>query len=269
MKNDILEFALSLAEAAEAEILPVFRHCAVDWKPDGTEVTDADRRAEEVMREIIARRMPGHRVLGEEFGGPDKPTTEPLWVLDPIDGTRSFALGLPIFGTLIGYLENGVPQAGVIHFPAMGETMYAARGSGCWTRLRGAEPQRARVGAATEVRNAYVSACGVNPSDIDPAPTGPCYRLSALIPRAKRFRFVSDCVQHALVAQGRLDAAVDAVMNPWDIAALVPCVEEAGGIVTDLEGRRDNIVWRSSLLSSATPELHGEIISIMTATRRM
>jgi histidinol-phosphatase len=189
-------------------------------------------------------------------------------VLDPIDGTRSFALGLPIFGTLIGYLENGEPQVGVIHFPAMGETVYAARGAGCWTRLRGSEPQRARVSTAKEARNAYVSACGADPSDIAPAPSGPCYRLSALIRRARRFRFVSDCVQHALVAQGRLDAAVDAVMNPWDIAALVPCVEEAGGVATDLEGRRENIVWRSSLLSSATPELHREIISILSGERR-
>jgi histidinol-phosphatase len=269
MKNEVLEFALSLAEAAEAEILPVFRNCAVDWKPDGTEVTEADRRAEEVMREIIARRMPGHHVLGEEYGGPAQPTQEPLWVLDPIDGTRSFALGLPIFGTLIGYLENGEPQAGVIHFPAMGETVFAARGSGCWTRLRGADPKRARVSAVTAVAEAYASACGADPSDINPAPSGPCYRLSALIPRARRFRFVSDCVQHALVAQGRLDAAVDAVMNPWDIAALVPCVEEAGGVVTDLEGRRENIVWRSSLLSSATPELHGEIISILSGGWRI
>ncbi|HEX4999353.1 MAG TPA: inositol monophosphatase family protein [Terriglobia bacterium] len=268
MKNDILEFALSLAQAAEAEILPVYRKCAVHWKPDGTEVTDADRRAEEVMREIIAKRMPGHQVLGEEYGGPDSPTREPLWVLDPIDGTRSFALGLPIFGTLIGYLENGEPQAGVIHFPAMGETVYAARGSGCWMRLRDEAPQPARAAGTTDVRSAYLSACGVNPSDIDPAPSGPCYKLSALIRHARRFRFVSDCVQHALVAEGRLDAAVDAIMNPWDIAAIVPCVEEAGGVVTDLEGQRENIVWRSSLLSSATPALHGEILSILRSGRK-
>src|SRR6266850_5578904 len=112
MKNEILEFALALADAAEAEIMPRFRSCTVNWKPDGSEVTDADRRAEEVMREIIARSFPGHLVLGEEHGGPKGPTADPLWVLDPVDGTASFAVGLPIFGTLIGYLERGEPQVG-------------------------------------------------------------------------------------------------------------------------------------------------------------
>src|SRR6266478_4855292 len=106
MKNEILEFALSLVETAESEIMSVFRTCTVNWKSDGSEVTDADRRGEEVMRELIAERFPSHAVLGEEFGGSQVPTTEPLWVLDPIDGTASFAVGLPIFGTLIGYMEN-------------------------------------------------------------------------------------------------------------------------------------------------------------------
>src|SRR6266853_6132649 len=215
MKNETLEFALSLAKAADAEIMPVFRNCTFSLKPDGTEVTEADKRAEEVMREIIGKRFPKHLVLGEEFGGPDKPTKEPLWVLDPIDGTTSFALGLPIFGTLIAYLENGEPQVGVIHFPAMGETVYAAKGSGCWVRVRGENAKQVKVSGTTELRQAFVSACSASPSDIDPPKSGPAYKLSALIPKARRFRFISDCVQHALVAQGRIDAAVDAVMNPW------------------------------------------------------
>ena len=112
--------------------MPRFQRCAVDWKPDGSEVTEGDRRAEAVMRELIAKHLPAHKVLGEEYGGSQSPTDEPLWVLDPIDGTASFAVGLPIFGTLIGYVEKGEPQVGVIHLPAMGETVYAASGSGCW-----------------------------------------------------------------------------------------------------------------------------------------
>jgi histidinol-phosphatase len=264
MHNDeALEFALALAQAAESEIMPVFRNCTVSWKPDGSEVTEADRRAEEVMREIISKRMPGHLVLGEEYGGPKTPTNEPLWVLDPIDGTASFAVGLPIFGTLIGYLENGEPQAGVIHFPAMGETVYAAKGSGCWARVRGSDAKRVRVSSTADLKNAYVSACSVNPSDIHPPPSGPCYKLSRLIPKARKFRFISDCVQHALVAQGRLDAAVDAVMNPWDIAALVPCVEEAGGVTSDLEGRREHIIWQPNLLSTSTRALHKQILQVL------
>jgi histidinol-phosphatase len=261
--SDILEFALQLADAAEAEIMPVFRNCTVSWKADGSEVTEADRRAEEVMRGIIARRRPKDLVLGEEYGGPQEPTDEPLWVLDPVDGTASFAVGLPIFGTLIGYLEHGEPQVGVIHFPAMGETVYAVKGAGCWVRLRDAAPNPVRVSTITEIRRAYVSAGGVDPSDIVPPRNAPSYKLSALIPRTRKFRFIADCVQHALVAQGRIDVAVDAIMHPWDIAALVPCVEEAGGVVTDLEGVRKNLVWRSSLLSTATPKLHEEVLRIL------
>ena len=264
MKNEILEFALSLAGTAEAAILPAFRHCTVSFKSDGTEVTDADKRAEEVMREAIGKRYPKHLVLGEEFGGTEKPTNESLWVLDPIDGTTSFAAGLPIFGTLIAYLEKGEPQVGVIHFPAMGETVYAAKGSGCWIHIRGeASPQQVRASRTSDISDAFISAGGTKPSDIDPPATGNCCKLSSLILKPRKFRFISDCVQHALVAQGRIDAAIDPEMNPWDIAALIPCVEEAGGIVSDLSGIRENLTWQSSLISSATPGLHAQILRVL------
>ena len=264
MKNEILEFALSLAGTAEDAILPAFRHCTVTFKPDGTEVTDADKRAEEVMREAIGKRYPKHLVLGEEFGGTEKPTNESLWVLDPIDGTTSFAAGLPIFGTLIAYLENGEPQVGVIHFPAMGETVYASKGSGCWIHIRGeTSPQQVRASRTSDISDAFISAGGTKPSDIDPPATGNCCKLSSLILKPRKFRFISDCVQHALVAQGRIDAAIDPEMNPWDIAALIPCVEEAGGIVSDLSGIRENLTWQSSLISSATPGLHAQILRVL------
>ena len=265
MKNEMLEFALSLAQAAESQIMPMFRACTVNWKSDGSEVTEADRRAEGVMREIIGKRLPGHAILGEEYGGSQAPTTEPLWVLDPIDGTASFAVGLPIFGTLIGYVENGEPQLGVIHFPAMGETVYAARGSGCWAKLRDCAATQVRVSGVTTLRDAYVSACSMTSSGIDSGLPGPAYHLSALIPKSRKFRFISDCVQHALVAQGRIDAAVDVIMHPWDIAALVPCVEEAGGVATDLEGHRERIVWQPHLLSTASASLHEQILRVLHA----
>jgi histidinol-phosphatase len=263
MHNEILEFALSLAKAAESVVMPLFRTCSVSWKPDGSEVTEADRRGEAMMRELISKRFPEHSVLGEEYGGPFGSTDSPLWLLDPIDGTASFAIGLPIFGTLIGYLENGEPLAGVIHMPAMGESVYAAKGFGCWTRVRGSVPEQVRVSAMNSLDDAYVSASGVSPSDICPPISGPAYKLSRVIQRARRFRFVADCVQHALVAQGRIDAAIDTVMNPWDIAALVPCVEEAGGIATDLEGQRDGIVWKKTLLTSCGAQLHQELIRVL------
>src|SRR5262249_35766942 len=93
-----------------------------------------------------------------------------------------------------------------------------------------------------------------------------CHKFGALIRESNRFRFISDCVQHALVAQGRVDAAVDTIMNPWDICAIVPCVEEAGGVTSDIQGRRDHIVWRRSLISTATPDLHTQVLRAMQET---
>src|SRR5215831_6981848 len=135
-KHEILQFALSLADVAERQILPVYRNCTVTLKTDGSEVTEADRLAEEAMREVIAKRCSNHEILGEEFGGIHESTSRPTWILDPVDGTTSFALGLPLFGTLIGYMENDEPLVGVMHFPALGETVFAAKGIGCWHKLQ-------------------------------------------------------------------------------------------------------------------------------------
>lgn len=258
---EVLQFAISLADLAERQILPVYRNCTVTLKSDGSEVTEADRRAEEAMREVIGKRFSDHAILGEEFGGSNAPSAQPTWVLDPIDGTTSFTIGVPMFGTLIGYLENGEPLVGVIHFPAIGETVFAAKGLGCWFKLRGSLPQRVQVAAPKGLSEAFVSACSAGPSDIDPPREGQCYKLSALIPKARKFRFITDCVQHALVAQGRIDAALDLIMHPWDIAALVPCVEEAGGVATDLDGNREGIVWRPHLLTSSNQRLHHQILA--------
>jgi len=264
MKNETLEFALELARAAEAVILPAFRKSTVSIKSDGTEVTEADKNAETVMRQLIDRRFPDHLVLGEEHGGPQEPTKKPLWVLDPIDGTTSFAVGLPIFGTLIAYLEDAEPLIGVIHFPAMGETMYAAKGAGCWLQVRGdGAPRQVRTTQTANIPDSFIAAGGMKPSDIDPSRSGRVCKLSKLIRMPRKFRFINDCVQHSLVAQGRIDAAIDPEMNPWDIAALIPCVEEAGGVVSDLDGVRENLSWRTSLLSSSSAELHRQILRVL------
>jgi histidinol-phosphatase len=261
VNTDILNFALMLARAAEGEIMPRFKTCAVNWKPDGSEVTEADRRAEEVMRELIAKHSPATAVLGEEYGGSPANPMEPLWLLDPIDGTAAFAIGLPVFGTIIGYMENGEPQVGVLHMPALRETVYAARGSGCWATGADSTPKQVHVSGVTSLKEAYVSAGGVNSRTWDHGQ--PMRKLSNVIPKARQFRFISDVVQHALVAQGRVDAAIEPIVHPWDIAAVVPCIEEAGGTVSDWEGRREGVVWQPQFLSSSSPELHTEILSVL------
>lgn len=250
-----LDFARGLAKVAEAEILPLYQNCAARLKADGSEVTDADRNAERAVRARIEKTYPEHGILGEEYGSSSDNRSR-QWVIDPIDGTAWFTLGMPTFGTLIALVEAGDPVLGVVHFPALGETVYAARGLGCHFQPRTGPSRRVRVDPVQALEGAVASASGVHSSDVSCGAGQTPYRLSALIRGVKKFRFCTDCLQHALVCRGRVHIALDPIMQPWDLAAIVPCVEEAGGVVGNLQGRRDGILQGGSLLSAATPELH-------------
>jgi histidinol-phosphatase len=252
--NPLLAFALDLARKGEDEILPRFRNTAVSLKPDGSEVTDADREAERVMREAIGQKHPDHAILGEEWGRSGPENARHVWILDPVDGTASFALGLPTFGTLIGLVEDGEPTIGVCHFPALDYTVYAARGEGCFLRRGRSEPQRLQVARVASLREAYVSTSSL--------PGGPL-NVAALARGAGRIRIVNDCVQHALVCEGKLQVAVDAIMKPWDIAALVPCVREAGGRATGLDGKDAGVVDAGGMISSCGGPVHDEAIAAL------
>ena len=244
---------------AEPEILPRFRRCAVKRKPDGSEVTEADVAAERAMRQAIAQRFPDHAVLGEEDGASGPELAEFRWILDPIDGTASFVLGLPLFGTLVALLREDVPVVGVMHFPALGETVWAAQGQGCWFRANDGTEARVHVRPPTVLARASVSTTGIHGSDLRNG-AGIRWRLGAVMSAAGTFRFVGDCYQHALVCRGVLDAAIDTEMEPWDSAALISCVEEAGGLTSTLGGERVGAYAGGSLLSSSGSELHDEIV---------
>lgn len=263
--DEILKFARELAAAAEREILPLYRRCAVDHKADGSEVTDADRRAEAAMRQMIGARFPGHAVLGEELGGNPAPQPGPRWIVDPLDGTTSFAVGLPLFGTLVGYLEDGEPLVGVIHMPVLGETVYATRGGGCWYQAGTEAPVQVKVAAPRPLREALVSVTGVHGSEIaaTDAASPARYRLTPVARQARKIRFGGDCVQHALVCRGVLHVAIDAIMKPWDIAAILPCIAEAGGIASTIEGTRTDVTFGGSLVTSCAPALHAEVLAAM------
>ncbi|MEW4567754.1 inositol monophosphatase family protein [Tautonia sp. JC769] len=265
-----LALALTLAEAATEAILPYYRRCTVEWKPDGTEVTAADRAAEERIRDLLGKERPDDGVLGEEFGEQSgRNGSRRRWIIDPIDGTASFALGLPMFGTLIALVEDENPVVGVIHQPATGETTFAARGFGCWWRPSSVEPpERVRVAPPVPLSEAYASATGPHSSDLQATEGQIPYRLTALIRSARRFRFVGDCIQHALVCRGRLHIAWDSLMNPWDIAALVPCVEEAGGAVAAFDGSRERILSGGNLLSTSDRSLLEEVLRVLTPQPR-
>jgi histidinol-phosphatase len=261
-KSPLLSFALTLATAARDEILPRFQSTTVDAKADGSEVTEADRYAEAMMCALIREKYPSHGILGEEEGKTNG-IENYQWVLDPIDGTTWFVLGIPRFGTLVALLEGRKPRLGVIHLPVTAETLYAECGKGCWYTRKGREPERVRVDSGTmALETAFVSVSGIDNSDICPGDQTKQYRLSQLIRQANRVEFVGDCIQHMLVARGYLHAALDTVMYPWDSAAIVPCIQEAGGIVSTMDGYKDDVVFGGSLLTCCSPPLHETILSL-------
>jgi histidinol-phosphatase len=245
----------ALAQADEITLGHLHR-TKTRYKADGSEVTIADRAAERLLRRHLHAAWPGDAVLGEEYGG-SLSRAGRCWLLDPIDGTASYVLGLPLFGTLVSLLMDGEPVFGCIHLPALKETTYAARGRGCWLARDGARPRRVRVAAPRPLSAAQVGLTSFKESDMARR-AGP-WRLTALARAVGRVRLVGDCVQYALLCRGALDAAIDPLMKPWDIAALAPCVLEAGGSISDLAGETARIVERSSFIAASSARLRRAI----------
>jgi myo-inositol-1(or 4)-monophosphatase len=223
--REILDFAVEAAWRAGRAALGHFQTgLAVEDKADGSPVTVADRQAEQVLRGIIQDRFPAHAVLGEELGDAGSDSRY-RWIIDPIDGTRSFARGVPLWGTLLGLEVAGDMVAGVAFFPALDEMLAAARGEGC--RWNG---RPARVSAQAELGRALVSF--TDAAELVEAGVWPSIRARTALQRG-----FSDCYGYALVATGRAEVMLDARMNPWDCAALLPILEEAGGTATDWTGQ--------------------------------
>ena len=232
--NADLKLALRLADAADAITLDRFRAAdlRVTRKPDRTPVTDADTGAEDALRALIAAERPDDAVLGEERGGAVS-ASDRGWVLDPIDGTKNFSRGIPIWATLIGLTVHGTPVVGVASAPALGRRWWAGAGQGAWTSdLGGGAPRRIAVSGVGELADAYLSTTDLRTF----AHQGQLDHYLRLVDACWETRAFGDFWQHCLVAEGVLDVAVDAAANPWDLAALVPIVTEAGGRLTDLSG---------------------------------
>lgn len=234
-----LDWAVEIAHQAGQLTLDYFRRTdlKVEKKSDDSPVTIADRSAEELLRKRIAERFPDDAILGEEFGTSDG-TSKYQWVLDPIDGTKSFIHGIPLYTTLIGVLAENQPTIGVIHAPATGESVYAATGRGCSYITKHDEgPRQARVSNISKLRDALVLTTDVATfSKRSPANGHETYLQ--LQRAARLMRTWGDGYGYLLVATGRADAMIDPEMNVWDMAALLPVIEEAGGRFTDWQGQR-------------------------------
>jgi histidinol phosphatase-like enzyme (inositol monophosphatase family) len=227
--STLLEAASELARLAGRTAARHFRtRLEVDTKADGSPVTRADREAEQAVREWLASRFPADGVVGEEFGETN-PGSARRWFVDPVDGTRSFVRGVPLWGSMIGVMEGDTVLAGAIDYPALGEHLAAARGAGCW--WNGA---RCRVSEVADLARATVLAS-------EERFTCDARKKAAwdvLAGRAALARSWGDCYGYLLVATGRAELMTDGVLHPWDAVPLVPILEEAGGVLTDWTGGR-------------------------------
>ncbi len=227
-----LQTAVHLAQLAGASTLEYFQQDSyqVERKGDDSPVTIADKNAEQLIRRELLHRFPQDAILGEEFGA-QTGTSEYQWIVDPIDGTKSFISGVPLYSTLVGIVHNRTCVGGVIYLPALEEIVFAARGCGAWHSMRGGPLKRCYVSSKSLQDGLFVM------SQIDLFDRrGAVQAYHSLEASAYVTRTWGDGYGYLLVATGRGELMVDPVANPWDLAAVQPIVEEAGGKFTDWRG---------------------------------
>jgi histidinol-phosphatase len=256
-----MEAACGMAREAGELILQYYQHpeLAVELKADASPVTVADREAERLIRTRLAEAFPQDAILGEEFG--EQPgTTGWRWILDPVDGTKSFVHGVPLFGTLIGVEKDGRAEVGVCRMPALDEMAWAGSGLGCWWQQGSGPPQAARVSSVATLSEALL--CYTSYGYF--ASSGQTAVFEALREGCRISRGWGDCYGHLLVATGRADVIVEPELHPWDAAALIPLVREAGGHFLDWGGVES---FESGDGMSVNAALRDEVLAIVKAHR--
>jgi len=233
MGYDDLTLALALADRADALTAARFGalDLRIDTKPDLTPVTDADRAVETELRDVLGRERPQDSILGEEFGG-TATFSGRQWIIDPIDGTKNFVRGVPVWASLIALLEDGVSSVGVVSAPALRRRWWAARGCGAFTAVDGGPPRPLSVSSVAQLDSASLSFSSLSGW----AQRGLRDRFIGLTDAVWRVRAYGDFFSYCLVAEGAVDVATEPEVSVWDLAALDILVREAGGTFTGLDG---------------------------------
>ncbi len=255
MEAERLASALQAAREAAAAAAEIIRHywhrgVAVEIKPDDTPVTAADREAEQAIRAILAEALPQAAIYGEEYGRETPGEDGLLWLVDPLDGTKSFVRRTPFFATQIALMQHDRLLLGVSCAPVYGETMWASVGGGAWL-----DGERVRVAATDELAQAHLSAGNLKTLTGDPR----WQAFGALIRASSRIRGYGDFCHYHLLARGGLDLVIESDVNILDIAALAVIVREAGGVFTDLDGAPLALDTRSVL--AGTPAIHAQALA--------
>lgn len=243
-----------LADAASAQTLKYFRsNLSVDnkYQVGFDPVTAGDREAEAAIRRILDADFPDHGILGEEYGAKNLDARF-VWVIDPIDGTRAFISGLPVWGTLVGLMENGIAQSGFMHQPYTDE-LYVADGGQSWLIEKGGAPKKLATRQNVELQNATLFT--TSPALYEGAEAEGFKRLES---RTKLARYGTDCYGAVMVASGYADIFIEPGLQPYDIVALIPIIEQAGGVVTTVEGGRAES--GGTILAAGSKALHEEAL---------
>jgi myo-inositol-1(or 4)-monophosphatase len=254
-----LQFALSVAREAQKLILGYYQNVDlnVDLKADESPVTAADKGAEQLIRDHLEKSFPEDGILGEEFGTVDSKNGF-RWILDPVDGTKPFVQGVPLFGTLIGLEFESRVVLGVARFPALNEVVYAADGLGTWWQIGEQEPRKTTVSDITELSKAVF--CFTEPQRFQRV--GRPEVLETLMQSCRMSRGWGDCYGHILVATGRAEVMIDPELSAWDAAALVPIVREAGGHYLDWSGAESIYTGNGFSVNAALKE---EVLALLSA----
>jgi histidinol-phosphatase len=257
------DLSLALALAFDADLISLDRYTAVDLvvttKPDRTPVTDADQAVERSIRAGIAAARPGDSILGEEYGTEGDSSRQ--WIIDPIDGTENFLRGIPIWGTLISLAIDGVPVVGVVSSPALGRRWWAARGHGAWVEPRGEAPRALRVSGIADLADSSLSYNSLPGWD----QAGYLDEAIALTRAVWRSRAIGEMWAYMLLAEGALDIVGEFDLKPYDMAAVIPIIEEAGGRFTSVEG--ESGPWHGSALAT-NGVLHNDVLAMVRKAPR-
>ena len=252
-KTDYAAHAVHIAEFASKAALGFFRgQLGTEFKADASPVTQADRGVEALVRTYLAEHFPDHGIFGEEHGieGIDR---QRMWIIDPIDGTRSFLSGHPLFGFLLGHLNEGVPEVGVIGMPAMDEVFVGVKGAGA--TLNG-KPIK-----SSDQENLDDGILYINEGEKIFADHPDIFGRLTKAGQTRRFSY--DCYPHALLAAGYVDAVVDYDLQPYDYLPVKVVIEEAGGVITDWDGQPLSLHSDGRVLSAATPQLHDRLMALV------
>lgn len=253
------EFMQRLAAVAAAQTLPRFRMAGLTsdnkFETGFDPVTEADREAERAIRALIGEAFPGHGIVGEEFGV-ENGDSRHLWVIDPIDGTRSFISGVPLWGTLVGFMEEGDAVAGMMSQPFIGELFFADDEASFYEGPAGAS----RLSVRPTLTLSEATLCTTTPALFGGALRDAYDRLEAQVQLS---RYGADCYAYAMLAAGNVDLVVEAGLQTYDIVALVPIIERAGGVVTTWDGGPAEKA--GDIVAAATPQLHEAALKILNA----